>query len=51
MDASCRVRDAAVFFCDGYCEREEDYEGTKILAYSLRWRFPPPEDRKEDIVP
>ena len=37
--ADCRVRDAAVFFCDGDCDREEDYEGTKILAYSLRWRF------------
>ena len=41
--ADCRVRDAAVFFCDGDCDREEDYEGTKILAYSLRWRFLPPQ--------
>lgn len=43
--ATLRVRDAAVFFCDGDCgEDESSYPGTKILAYSLRWRFLPPDD-------
>lgn len=43
MEATLRIRDAAVFFCDGYCEAEASYDGTKILAYSLRWRFLPEE--------
>lgn len=41
MEATLRVRDAAVFFCDGPCVDEASYPGTKILAYSLRWRFSP----------
>lgn len=45
FEATLRVRNAAVFFCDGYCKEEQDYEGTKISAYSLRWRF------LEPIVP
>ena len=40
--ATVTVRDAAVFFCDGDCEDETAYQGTRILAYSLRWRFLPP---------
>ena len=44
MEATLRVRDAAVFFCDGDDEgNEAAYPGTKILAYSLRWRFLPEE--------
>ena len=44
LDATLRVRNAAVFFCDGDCgEDEASYPGTKILAYSLRWRFLPPD--------
>lgn len=44
LEATLRVRNAAVFFCDGDCgEDEASYPGTKILAYSLRWRFLPPE--------
>ncbi len=41
IEAVCRVRDAAVFFSDGWCEEgEEDaYPGTKVWAYSMRWRF------------
>ncbi|MDD3346885.1 hypothetical protein [Oscillibacter sp.] len=38
MTATLRVRDAAIFFCDGFCEDETAYSGTKILSYSLRWR-------------
>lgn len=38
-EATIRVRDAAIFFCDGSCEDEAAYPGTKIWAYSLRWRF------------
>lgn len=38
-EATIRVRNAAVFFCDGSCEDEDTYPGTKIWAYSLRWRF------------
>lgn len=38
--ATLRVRDAAVFFCDSaHVEDEAAYPGTKIRAYSLRWRF------------
>ncbi len=40
--AALRFRDGAVFFCDGFCEDEASYPGTKISAYSLRWRFLPP---------
>lgn len=43
FEATCRVRDAAVFFCDGFCKDEDAYPGTKIWAYSLRWRFLPEE--------
>ena len=40
FEATLRVRDAAVFFCDGDDEGNETaYSGTKICAYSLRWRF------------
>lgn len=40
LRATLRIRDAAVFFCDGDDEgNEAAYPGTKILAYSLRWRF------------
>ena len=41
MEATCRVKDAMVFFSDGWCEdgEELDYLGTAIWAYSLRWRF------------
>lgn len=44
LEATLRVRDAAVFFCGGSCGpgEEADYPGTKIFAYSLRWRFLPP---------
>ena len=40
-DAACRVRDAAVFFSDSWCEEGEEgaFAGTAIWAYSLRWRF------------
>jgi hypothetical protein len=38
--ASLIVKDASVFFCgDGIREWDENYEGTWITAYSLRWRF------------
>lgn len=44
-EATLRVRDAAVFFCDGDDGGDETaYPGTKILAYSLRWRFLPEPD-------
>lgn len=41
-EATLRFRDGSVFFCDGFCEDEASYPGTKISAYSLRWRFLPP---------
>ena len=41
-EATLRFRDGAVFFCDGFCEDEALYSGTKLSAYSLRWRFMPP---------
>lgn len=43
LEATLRFRDAAIFFCDGDDGGDESsYSGTKVLAYSLRWRFLPP---------
>ena len=41
FEATLRVHDAAIFFCDGSCIQmeEADYSGTKITAFALRWRF------------
>lgn len=41
IEAACRVRDAKVFFSDGWCEEGEEgaYPGTKVWACSMRWRF------------
>jgi hypothetical protein len=40
FDASVHVKDASVFFCDCYLEKEDtSYTGTWIKAFSLRWRF------------
>lgn len=41
IDATCRVKNGMVFFADGYCEpgAEENYPGTCIWSYSMRWRF------------
>lgn len=41
IDATCRVKNGMVFFADGYCEpgTEENYPGTCIWSYSMRWRF------------
>ena len=41
IEAACRVRDATVFFSDGWCEEGEEgaYPGTKVWACSMRWRF------------
>ena len=44
MEATLRVRNTTVFFCDGPCSEETSYPGTKISAYSLRWRFLPEQD-------
>ncbi len=40
-EATCRVRDAMVFFSAGWCEEGEEgtFPGTAVWAYSLRWRF------------
>lgn len=40
FEAALFVKDASIFFCDdGIKEWNENYEGTWITAYSLRWRF------------
>lgn len=41
IQATCRVRNAMVFFCEGWCEEGEEgaFPDTAIWSYSLRWRF------------
>lgn len=40
FEASLIIKDSSIFFCDdGIEEWDENYEGTWITAYSLRWRF------------
>lgn len=39
-EASLFVKDESIFFCDDYLEKiDRTYQGTWIIAYSLRWRF------------
>ena len=46
--ATCRVRNAMVFFSCGYCAEEEEIHcaDTCIWAYSLRWRYQPEESKE-----
>ena len=40
LEASIIIKDSSIFFCvDGFQEWNENYEGTWITAFSLRWRF------------
>lgn len=44
FDSTLLVEDASVFFCDSYMEKADtSYQGTWIAAYSLKWRFAPPD--------